>query len=617
MMTADQLRKKYLDFFSQRNHAILPSAGLIPDNDPTTLFTGSGMQPLMPYFLGAPHPLGLRVTNSQKCFRTQDIEEVGDNRHTTFFEMLGNWSFGDYYKKEQLGWFFQFLTGAIGLDPNRLYVSVYRGDQAIGVPKDTESPEIWQKLFTQAGVEAKIVEDPANQGIAGRIFYYGDKNWWSRAGAPATMPVGELGGPDSEVFFDFGAQLKLHEQSVFKDQLCHPNCDCGRFLEIGNSVFMQYQTTEKSQFVELQNKNVDFGGGLERILAAANDQPDLFKLDIIWPVAQKLAELTTQSYDSHRHAYRVIMDHVRAATMLASDGVYPSNKEQGYFARRLLRRAIRFAKTIGINDLFLAQLVPVVAKIYQPSYPNVWSGQARICQIFADEERKFSKTLDKGLKEMAKLSQIDGISAFRLYETYGFPLELTVEIAQERGQVIDQVVFRQEFAKHRDQSRTASAGKFKGGLADSTQATTRFHTATHLLNAALGQVLGLQVRQMGSHITAQRARFDFGFSRALTITEKNQLESLVNSWVDQACPVTKQTLPKQDALDSGAVAVFQERYPDIVTVYCIGSEDNLQIISKEVCGGPHVTNTSQIGHIKIAKEQSSSAGVRRIYMEFV
>lgn len=633
-LTLNELRQKYLDFFANLEshpHKIIPSAPLVPENDPTTLFTSSGMQPLVPYLLGQPHPSGKRLVDSQKSFRSQDIEEVGDNRHTTFFEMLGNWSLGDYFKKEQLRWVFEFLTKEVGLDPKRLYVTVFAGNDQ--VPRDSESVEIWKKIFEEVGIEAKDIEDAEKVGLSGgRIFYYNEKkNWWSRSGIPANMPPGEPGGPDSEVFFDFGEHLKLHENSPWKAEPCHVNCDCGRFMEIGNSVFMQFQKQEDGSFKELPQKNVDFGGGLERILAAQNDDPDVFLTDAFESIIAKLEEVSGIKYqvlseevqDSRfkvrdiKSSFRVIADHVKAATMLASDGVFPSNKQQGYFSRRLLRRSIRFAHLMGVEKPFLAELVPVVAELYKDAYPNVSDQLSVIREQFQIEEEKFRKTLAKGMKEIEKIEKLDGSIAFKMYETYGFPLELTQEIAQERGQEVDADQFKQEFDKHKELSRSASSGMFKGGLADQSQETVKFHTATHLLHASLRKLLGSSVQQKGSNITAERLRFDFSFDRALTEDEKKQVEDQINSWIAEDLPVTKQIMKKQDALKSGAIAFFIEKYPDEVSVYTVGKDAENDWISKEFCGGPHVKSTGEIGKLKIQKEQAVSAGVRRIYMGFV
>lgn len=628
-MTPDQLRQMYLDFFRDQGHAIVPSSPLVTENDPTTLFTGSGMQPMMPYLLGETHPKGTRIADSQKCFRSQDIEEVGDNRHTTFFEMLGNWSLGDYFKKEQLAWFFGFLTEVVGLDPQKLFVTVFAGDQAIGIPEDTEAVELWQGLFSKVGINATFVTDAAENGMqGGRIFAYpASKNWWSRAGVPQNMPVGEPGGPDSEVFYDFGESLQLHEQSVFKDEPCHVNCDCGRFLEIGNNVFMTYQRTAKG-FEPLEQKNIDFGGGFERILAAKNNNPDVFMTELFSGMIRVLEELSGKSYAEqvNQQAFRVVLDHVRAAVMLAADGVFPGNKEQGYFARRLLRRAIRYGKQLRIEGLFLAKLVPVVAAMYATAYPELSNQQEKITAAFNQEEQKFNATITKGLREFRKLAgtMLTAQAAFKLYESYGFPLELSVEEAK-REQISLEKNLESTFAalkqSHADTSRTASAGTFKGGLADQSENTVKYHTATHLLHAALRQVLGTHVQQKGSNITGERLRFDFSHTEPVTPDQQRQVEALINSWIEADLPVTKQIMLKQAALDSGAIAFFIEKYPDEVSVYTIGQQPEGKAgdltngwVSKELCGGPHVEHTGQIGTIELFKEQSASAGVRRVYL---
>lgn len=649
-LTGNQLRQKYLQFFQDRGHAIVPSARLVPENDPTTLFTSAGMQPMMPYLLGAKHPEGSRIVDSQKSFRANDIEEVGDNRHTTFFEMLGNWSLGDYFKQEQLTWFFEFLTQEVGLDPHRLYVSVFAGSDQYQISKDETAVGIWQELFAQRGIEAEVVTDPQAHGsgsdIQGRIFYYDvDKNWWSRAGEPKNMPVGEPGGPDSEVFYDFGSDLKIHEQSSYADQPCHINCDCGRFLEIGNSVFMQYQKTEQG-FKPLKQKNIDFGGGLERILAAKQQTPDIFKTDLFWPIIGKLQSLAEQPYSQTRSqsAYRIITDHLKAAVMLIGDGVKPGNKDQGYVVRRLIRRASRQGKLIGLEEPFLSQLVAEVVKIYQQPYSYLVDQQQEIETVIGQEEDRFERTVHQGLKEFKKAvdskQTLTGKLAFKLYQTYGFPLEMSIEEARlQKLTISDQL--RQEFEKaqevHAEKSRSGSEEKFQGGLADQTAATTRYHTATHLIQAALRKVLGDHVKQKGSNITAERLRFDFSHTENLTAEEIKQVEQLVNRWVEQDLPVTKQIMSKQEALNSGALAVFVDRYPDQVSVYTVQAPVSTQEtstheaadlenvkteaadsekkswVSREFCGGPHVESTGEIGAVEIYKEQSAGSGIRRIY----
>jgi alanyl-tRNA synthetase len=630
-MTADQLRRAYLDFFVAQAHAEIPSAPLVPENDPTTLFTSSGMQPLIPYLLGEAHPKGKRLVDSQKSFRANDIEEIGDNRHTTFFEMLGNWSLGDYFKKEQLRWFFTFLTKELGLTPEKLFVTVYRGNEALGVPRDTESVAIWQELFGEVGIEAEVVDFADRDGMqGGRIFYYDDKkNWWSRSGVPGSMPAGEPGGPDSEMFYDFGAERGLHESSAFAAEPCHVNCDCGRFLEIGNSVFIQYQKQADGSFQLLKQQNVDFGGGFERILAVIDDEQDMFKTDLFSNLLKEIESISGQTYETgDKRAFRIIADHIRAATMLAADGVFPGSKEQGYFVRRLLRRAIRYGLMISISENFLERLVPVVAELYATAYPDVKKKQTEIIAAFSAEETKFRRTLSKGLREFDRLvsGELTAAEAFSLYETYGFPLELSQEEAAKREIKVPEDL-ETAFAALRDEhaasSRTASAGKFKGGLADHSETTVKYHTATHLLHAALRQELGTTVQQKGSNITVERLRFDFSFERALTSEEITKIETQINAWINADLPMVKHILPKTEALKSGAIAFFAN-YPDEVSVYTIGVDPVGPAhdlakgwISKEFCGGPHVEHTGVIGPIKITKEQSAGSGIRRIYLETV
>lgn len=622
-MTIQDVRSKYLAYFSDsvRKHVVVPSAPLVPENDPTTLFTGSGMQPMVPYLLGAPHPLGNKITDSQKCFRSQDIEEVGDNRHTTFFEMLGNWSLGDYFKQEQLEWLFAFLVDEIGLAPERLYITVFTGSEELQIPRDSESVAIWKTLFAKHNIEAKDVENAEEKGMqGGRIFYYSEsKNWWSRSGTPAQMPAGEPGGPDSEVFYDFGEDLGIHQSSPWADQPCHVNCDCGRFMEIGNSVFMQYQKQADGSFLELPQKNVDFGGGLERILAAAQNQVDVFKTDAFTTIISEIEQTTGKAYELETASeMRIIADHLKAAVFLIKDGVRPSNKGQGYVLRRLIRRATVKLQALG-SSLDPASLFSIadngVMKMYDGVYFNRAEDKELINSVLVEEASKFSKSLDRGLKALEKQDQVDGKSAFDLYQSYGFPLEITVELARQKGQEVDLNEFRKEFEKHQELSRSGSAGSFKGGLADHSEQTTRFHTATHLLHAALRQVLGESVQQKGSNITTERLRFDFSHPQALTPAQIGEVEAIINSWVDADLGVYRQEMEKQVALNSGAIAFFIEKYPEMVSVYTIGKDVDKDWISKEFCGGPHVQKTSEIGHLKITKEQAVSAGVRRIYIE--
>lgn len=602
-----------MSYMKKRGHAIVPSCGLVPDNDPTTLFTSAGMQAMIPYLSGQKHPLGSRIANSQKCLRTQDIEEAGDNRHTTFFEMLGNWSLNDYFKKEQLSWMFEFLAKEVGLDPKNIYVTAFRGLPEAGIPRDEETANIWKGLFSAAGVDAKDVDFAETLGMCrGRIFYYNEKkNWWSRSGTPDKMPEGELGGPDSEIFYDFGADLKLHENSPWKDLPCHPNCDCGRFLEIGNNVFMEY-VKRNGAVVKMENHNVDFGGGLERIAAASINDPDVFKIDLFWPAIEKLQGLSGKKYKDGTKttaAMRVIADHIRAAVFLIGDGVFPSNKAQGYFARRLVRRAIVKGHELGIENNFLNE----IASIYSNIYLNIYKLPAeQIKSELEKEETKFRKTLKQGLKEMERRiaeNILDGRQLFDLYQSYGFPLELSLEIAEEKNVSIAKSAiddFNAELKKHQELSRTASAGMFKGGLADAGEQTTKLHTAAHLLLAALRRVLGDHVVQRGSNITAERLRFDFSHPRKMTLEQIKQVEDSVNEQIQKNIPVVRKEMPLSEAQQSGAMGVFGSKYGERVTVYTIGD------FSKEVCGGPHVGNTGELGRFKIVKEESSSAGVRRV-----
>jgi len=610
-MTSKELRAAYLNFFKSKGHTIVPSSPLVPENDSTTLFTGSGMQPMVPYLLGEKHPLGTRIVDSQKCFRAQDIEEVGDNRHTTFFEMLGNWSFGDYFKKEQIAWMFEFLTKEIGLDSKNIYVTVFRGNEELGIPRDSEAVGYWKEEFSKVGIEAKDADFPEKKGMqGGRIFYYDEtKNWWSRVGVPGNMPNGEPGGPDSEMFWDFGAERNLHENSEYKNQPCHVNCDCGRFLEIGNNVFMQYVKTEKG-FELLPNGNIDFGGGLERTVAAKNNDPDIFQTDLFLPIIQKLEEISGKKYGESASAYdiRVIADHLKVATFLITDGVFPSNTQQGYVLRRLIRRAIRYGHMLGINENFSVKISEVVIGIYQDSYPELEKNKSLIFSELEKEENKFRKTLEHGLAEFNKLSEkgITGKDAFDLYQSYGFPFEITKELAKERGlKLIDEEFFA-EFKKHQELSRTASAGMFKGGLADAGEQTKKLHTATHLLQAALRQILGPHVYQKGSNINAERLRFDFSHPEKMTPEEIKKVEDLVNEKIEANLEMKREEMTPEVAKAQGALGVFEAKYGDKVSVYsAVG-------FSKEICGGPHVASTGELGHFKIVKEEASSAGVRRI-----
>jgi alanyl-tRNA synthetase len=617
-MTTDDLREKYLAFFAKHGHTRLPSARLVPENDPTTLFTGSGMQPMVPYLLGQKHPQGTRLTDSQKCLRVQDIEDVGDNRHTTFFEMLGNWSLGDYFKTEQIRWMFDFLTRELGLDPKRIYITAFRGNDALGIPRDEETVGLWQELFSAAGIDAQAVDNAAEAGMqGGRIFYYDEtKNWWSRSGVPANMPVGEPGGPDTEMFWDYGEQLGLHEKSSFKDWPCHVNCDCGRFMEIGNNVFMEYVKTADG-FETLPQKNVDFGGGLERISAAVLDNPDVFLIDAFTPLRQQLETLSGIPYgqDSTKtKAFRVIMDHLRAVTFLIGDDVLPSNKDQGYFTRRLLRRAIRFADTLGITQQSCTTLCAKVIESYASAYPALQEKRDAILSEVDKEEAKFRRTLAAGLRQFKQLAgskeaggSVSAQEAFDLYQSYGFPLELTQELAQEANLSVDSLGFKNIFTEHQNKSRAGAEQKFKGGLGDHSAKSIQYHTATHLLHQALRDVLGSHVFQKGSNITPERLRFDFSHPDKMTPEQIRKVEEIINQKIQEDLPVVREEMTVEEGKKKGALGLFEHKYGEKVSVYSVGD------YSREMCGGPHVTHTAELqGTFKILKEEAVSAGVRRI-----
>ncbi|MDB5162828.1 MAG: alaS [Candidatus Saccharibacteria bacterium] len=626
-MNAQDIRNSYLEFFNQRDHAIIPRAQLIPFNDPTTLFTGSGMQPLLPFLLGEQHPSGVRLVDSQTCLRAQDIEDVGDNRHTTFFEMLGNWSMGDYFKEQQIRWFFEFLVDVVKLDPTKLYVTAFIGDEKNGIPRDDEAANIWQKVFTERGIEADIVEvgSQADGDVRGikpgeRIFFYDDgENWWSRGGGLEKTPIGDPCGPDSEVFYDFGPEN--HAEGF---GLAHPASDSGQFMEIGNQVFMQYRRNEDGSFTPLEKQNVDFGGGLERIAAAQINSPDVFRISLLWPIIEKIQTLSGKKYESNTASMRVIADHLRAATFLAVDGVKPANKEQGYVMRRLLRRAIRFAFDLGIEQNFFEEIVPVIADLYATDYPEVAAARDEVIATLVKEEKVFRQTLRKGLKELEKFSAtgITGSELFTLYDTFGFPVELSTEEAFKQGITLSES-WRQEFdakmEEQRNRSRTATKGEFKGGLAGDDLIHKKYHTATHLLQSALREILGNELRQHGSNITDERLRFDFNLDRKVTPEEIAKAEELVNGWIAEDLPVSFKLYPTQEALDMGAIGPFGERYGDEVKVYQMGEGGH--IASLEICGGPHVDHTGQLAEdgkvFKITKEEASSAGIRRIKASLV
>jgi len=608
MITAQQLRQKFLDFFESKQHAIIPSSSIIPDNDPTTLFITAGMHPLVPYLLGQPHPKGTRLADVQKCVRTTDIEEVGDKTHFTFFEMLGNWSLGDYFKDEAIHWSWEFLTSPewLGLDKDKLFVSVFAGDD--DAPRDDESAQIWQSIF-----DKESVSHP-NKRV---YFYPKSENWWGPAGQ--TGPC----GPDTEIFYYTGSGDPFADG--FTDE---PAADVSQFIEIWNNVFMQYNKQTDGTFQPLDHNNVDTGLGLERMVAILNwIQGDLPEADpylstLFRPTTQLLENFSGKTYDQPEigMSMRLVADHLRSAIFMVQDGVVPANKERGYILRRLIRRATRELHKLGIDHQKFGQVVGDLLQTfltneeYLSQYPELATCSASITTMIVDEVQKFTKTLAKGLKEAEKFETLDGHAAFQLYQTYGFPLEMTTEIATEKGQSIDQSKFQSEFAQHQELSRQQSAGTFKGGLADHSEAVTKFHTTTHLLHAALRKVLGDHVHQEGSNITADRLRFDFAHNEALTPEQLTAVETWINEQIAANLPVTKATMEKEAALQSGALAFFNEKYPDMVSVYTIGNED--QWVSRELCGGPHASHTGEIGRISIFKQKASSAGVRRVYLKF-
>lgn len=630
-MTAQEIRNQYIEFFKSRGHAAIPRALLVPQNDPTTLFTGSGMQPMIPYLLGEEHPEGTRIVDSQTCLRAQDIDEVGDNRHTTFFEMIGNWSLGDYFKEDQIKWMWEFLTDVVKLDPSKLYITCFIGAPEYNIPKDTDAADLWAKLFAEKGLSNGVAdigseEDGYKRGIkeGERIFYYdGSKNWWSRNGNPEKTPVGDPCGPDSEMFYDFGTP---HNPEY--GEHCHPNCDCGRFMEIGNNVFMAYRKEAEGKFVPLEKPNIDHGSGLERIAAAANNDPDVFKISLMWPIIAKLEEISGKTYDSHTNAMRVIADHLRAAAFLAVDGIVPSNKEQGYVMRRLMRRAIMKSFDLGIEQNFLEEVVPVILSLYEADFPEVANKRETVIAVLVKEEKVFRQTLRKGLAELQKFvsrnkegdkpAVLPGDIVFTLYDTYGYPVELTEEVVamMEDANLADDwhKTFDAKMAEQRQRSQGAAKGVFKGGLGGQTMQHKKYHTATHLMYQALRQVLGDHVIQRGSNITEERLRFDFSHDEKVTPEQIKQVEDIVNEQIGKDLPVFWKEYPTKQALEMGALGAFGDRYGETVKIYQMGEGDNR--FSFEICGGPHVDHTGQLSEdgkrFKIVKEEASSAGVRRI-----
>ncbi len=588
-LTANELRKKFIDFFVSKGHTQISGASVIPENDPTVLFTTAGMHPLVPYILGQPHPAGTRLTDYQKCIRTGDIDDVGDPHHLTCFEMLGNWSLGDYFKKEMIPWSYEFLTQELGIDPEKLSVTVFEGEE--GIPRDEESAEIWHKC-----------------GLPYERIYFmpREDNWWG--------PAGETGpcGPDTEMFIDTG-RPKCGPN-------CKPGCGCGKYFEIWNDVLMGYKKTKEGKFVEMDRKCIDTGMGIERTIAILQGKKSVYETEVMQPILKKIGELAGVNYgddEKNDSSMRIIADHIRTSTFILGDqrGVSPSNVGQGYILRRLIRRAVRNGKHLGIEGAFLAKVAEVVVEMYRDAYPEILENKDRVYTELTAEENKFSETLEKGEKQFDKMTyflekqgvkEIAGGSAFKLYDTYGFPIELTKELAAEKGFTVDIKGFEEAFAKHQELSRTAESGQFKSGLGDHSEQTTALHTATHMLQAALRKVLGEEVGQKGSNITPERLRFDFTYHAKMTPEEIKQVEDIVNEEIKKDHKVSVQTMTPEEAVKSGAIAFFSSKYGEQVTVYSIGD------FSKEVCAGPHVTHTGDMGHFHILKEESSSAGVRRI-----
>lgn len=613
-MNPNQLRTSYLKYMEKCGATTVPSASVLPENDPSTLFTGSGMQPMIPYLLGEPHPAGEDIVNVQKCVRTGDIEETGDNSHLTFFEMTGRWAFKAdpaNFKRVQIERIWDWQINELGLDPQNLYISVYQGNKDLNIEQDDEAIAIWTDLFNSVGIDPKVENEPWQYGCSrgGRIFCYDEgENWWSRSGKPDNMPVGEPGGPDSEMFFDF------EPNGDAKD---HPATDSARFLEIGNNVFMAYKR-EENGFNPLPRPNIDYGGGLERLAAAINKDPDVYLTAFFTNPMAKLSTLSGKNYTDETRNFRIVLDHIRAATFLIGDGAIPSNVEAGYITRRLMRRAMRVARKLGITEAF----THLLGEIYideADAYPNLSQNKAAILSALQKEEEAFTKTLQNGERELAKHLEkhnaLTGADAFFFFETFGFPKELTEEFLAERNMQLTELDgFEAAIKAHADKSRTAAAGTFKGGLADHSEKTTALHSVVHLMLAGLQEVLGGHVHQKGSNITAERARFDFSHEEKMTDEQKKAVEDYVNAGIQAGAVVETLTMAKDDAKANGVEGSFWEKYPDTVKVYEMKDPDG-KIWSKELCGGPHVENTQDIstfGAFKIKKESSSSAGVRRI-----
>lgn len=580
-MLAKELKGKYIEFFKEKGHRIIENASLIPENDPTVLFTTAGMHPLIPYLLGQPHPLGRRLANVQKCLRTADIDEVGDPSHLTFFEMLGNWSLGDYWKEGSIKWSFEFLTEKLHIDKTKVYVTVFGGDE--DAPRDGESASMWLSL----GISKERI-----------LFLPKKDNWWGPAGN--TGPC----GPDTEMFVDTG------KEPCSKN--CMPGCFCGKYFEIWNNVFMEYNKTEDGKYVPLKQKNVDTGMGVERTAAMLQGKSSVYEIETMLPIAERIRETARiKSLDErHEKSVRIITDHIRASVFILAEGIEPSNKDHGYILRRLIRRSVRHGKLIGVEKEFLVELAKIVIEVYKGDYPHLEKNREFILAEMSKEEWKFRNTLAQGMKKFEDIAKqtrrIDGSNAFLLFQSFGFPIEITKELAIEAGIDVDEKGFEEEFKKHQEISRIGAEKKFKGGLSDASEPTTKLHTATHLLNEALRRVIDKNIVQKGSNITPERLRFDFNFDRKLAEKEIKDVEKMVNEQIERGLPVERKFMTVEEAKELGAQALFEQKYNETVSVYIIGD------FSIEVCGGPHVKNTRELGRFKIIKEEAVAAGIRRI-----
>ncbi len=627
-MTAHEIINKYISFFEKRGHKRIPNSPLVPLNDPTTLFINSGMQPLVPYLLGEEHPLGTRLLNVQNVFRTVDIDEIGDSRHLTFYRMIGNWSLGDYFKKEQLPWVFEFLTDrneGLNIDPNRLYVTVFKGNDEIS--KDTESIDLWKNIFAKVGIDAQ-----ENERI---LLYDVDKNWWSRSGTPDKMPPGEPGGPSSELFYDFGPDEQsdggrlraerdrgggFHEKSAFKDQECHVNCDCGRYWEIGNSVFMQYQKQENGGIKPLPKQNVDFGGGLERLLGAAENKPDIFKTSLFTPTIEAIEKQTGKIYQENKKSMQIIADHLGGGIFITAAGIQPGNKDQGYVLRRLIRRAHDNFSNLGGKDL--SEILETIVNQYKETDPNLIEKYENIKNIILEETNKYKhsqtranafliKKYKKTGDELMGSVEISADDAFIIYTTHG----LSPTQIKSLGYTFDEKRFAEKMKGHKDLSKSGAGQKFKGGLADTQERTIMGHTATHLMHQALRDMFGKELHQSGSNITTERVRFDFNFDRKLTDDEVKQLEDTVNEKIKGNLPVHFEMIPTDEAHKMGAIGLFMDTYGEKSKIYFIGGDSQKpeEAYSIEFCGGPHVDFTEKVKSFKIIKQEALGRGQRRIY----